>query len=114
MLEFYAEILKVFGTQIDLHTVTTSAQAVQLCHQHSVDLVTTDLKRNDEPGEFLVAKLHQEFPRLPIVIISAHPACLPITELFRLGAIAYIEKPFDMDDYLRQIGELLHLNQPTT
>ena len=109
MIELYRSLLIAFGNHLQILTASNAATAIELCKTNKVDLITTDLKRESESGEAFVARLNKMFPLLPVIIISALPAFLSQVELHNLGAVDYIEKPFNIDSYLNKISVVLGL-----
>ncbi|HVK57988.1 MAG TPA: sigma-54 dependent transcriptional regulator [Candidatus Kapabacteria bacterium] len=64
------------------------------------DVVITDLKLPGLDGLELVKKLHQEKPKLPIVLITAHGSTETAIEATKWGAFDYIPKPFEVEELL--------------
>ncbi len=67
------------------------------------DLVVLDLKMPRMGGMEVLQHLQDTDPLLPVVVITAHGAVDSALEATRLGARAYLAKPFD----LREVGLLL-------
>jgi len=67
------------------------------------DLVVLDLKMPRMGGMEVLQHLQETDPHLPVVVITAHGAVDSALEATRLGARAYLAKPFD----LREVGLLL-------
>jgi len=66
----------------------------------SVDLVLLDIKMPGMDGLEVLARLHEAYPELPVVIISGHGTIQTAVEATRLGAFDFIEKPIDADRIL--------------
>jgi CheY-like chemotaxis protein len=64
------------------------------------DLILTDVMMPRLDGLSLVARLHERGDRIPVILMSA--AVTP-----RNPGIAFIAKPFDIDDMLRVIDEMV-------
>jgi nitrogen regulation protein NR(I) len=64
------------------------------------DIVITDLKLPGLDGLGLVKKLHQEKPKLPIILITAHGSTETAIEATKWGAFDYIPKPFEVEELL--------------
>lgn len=64
------------------------------------DVVITDLKLPGVDGLELVRKLHQQKPKLPIILITAHGTTETAIEATKWGAFDYVPKPFDVEELL--------------
>lgn len=60
------------------------------------DLVVTDLKMPGIDGMEVLRRLREEDRDVPVVVITAHGAVESAIEATRLGASAYLSKPFDL------------------
>lgn len=64
------------------------------------DVIITDLKLPRLDGLELVKKLHQEKPKLPIILITAHGSTETAIEATKWGAFDYVPKPFEVEELL--------------
>lgn len=64
------------------------------------DVVITDLKLPGVDGLELVKKVHQEKPKLPIILITAHGSTETAIEATKWGAFDYVPKPFEVEELL--------------
>jgi DNA-binding NtrC family response regulator len=58
------------------------------------EIVLTDLELGDRSGLELLSTISTRFPELPVIAMSGTPALL--REATHVGAIAVLEKPFDL------------------
>lgn len=75
-----------------------------------VSLVITDLVMPDIEGIELIHELHKERPELPIIAISGGIKVNPTTFLKTasiLGAKAVLQKPFELDVFVKTVASLL-------
>src|SRR4026209_620479 len=70
----------------------------------SYDLVITDLKLPGLGGLELVRQLHDQKPRLPIILMTAHGTMETAIEATKLGACEYLMKPFEADELLALVA----------
>lgn len=68
--------------------------------QRSPDLIITDLKMPRMDGMEALRRLREREEEVPVIVLTAHGAVDSALEATRLGAKAYISKPFD----LREVG----------
>ena len=64
------------------------------------DAVFCDIKMPKMDGMEVLAKLHDSFPELPIVMISGHGDIDTAVESIKKGAFDYIQKPLDLNRML--------------
>jgi DNA-binding NtrC family response regulator len=69
------------------------------------DVVITDLKLPGLSGLQLVRELHPEYPRLPILMMTAHGTTETAIEAIQSGAFDYIVKPFEISELLRLVKQ---------
>jgi signal transduction histidine kinase len=81
-------------------TADRGAQAVELLKQHSIDLVTLDLKMPGFTGIHVLEKVKQHDPDIEAIIITGYGSLDTAIEGLRLGAFDYISKPFDVNHIL--------------
>ncbi|MBN1336101.1 MAG: sigma-54-dependent Fis family transcriptional regulator [Deltaproteobacteria bacterium] len=92
--------------QAEGYRVVEAADGKQCLEQVAAevpDLVVLDIKMPRMGGMEVLQHLQETDPLLPVVVITAHGAVDSALEATRLGARAYLAKPFD----LREMGLLL-------
>jgi DNA-binding NtrC family response regulator len=68
--------------------------------QAQYDVVISDLRLPGLGGLELVARLHTEKPKLPIILMTAHGTTETAIQATKLGACDYLLKPFEADEML--------------
>ena len=68
------------------------------------DVVISDLRMPRLDGMGLLAALGDEDPDLPVVILTAHGTVDNAVEAVKLGALDYLEKPFERDQIRSVLG----------
>ena len=71
------------------------------------DLVLTDLKMPKVDGLELLRRLRQGDHDLPVIVLTAHGAVDSAVEATRLGAGAYLTKPFDLREVSLSVQRVL-------
>ena len=71
------------------------------------DLVVSDLKMPGVGGLELLQHANQEYPGLPVILITAHGTVDSAVEALKLGAQDYITKPFDLDELRSAVEKAL-------
>jgi two-component system OmpR family response regulator len=73
----------------------------------AVDLVVLDLMLPEMSGYDVCRELRKSHPRLPILILSARTLPEDRTRGFDVGADQYLTKPFELDELLSRVKNLL-------
>lgn len=63
----------------------------------SPNAVITDIRMPGMDGLLLLERIHQDFPELPVIIMTAHSDLDNAVAAFEYGAFEYLPKPFDID-----------------
>ncbi|MEA2109594.1 MAG: sigma-54 dependent transcriptional regulator [Pseudomonadota bacterium] len=75
--------------------------------QNSFDLVILDIMLPGMSGIALLRKIHQRFPVLPVLMLSAIDRSDVVVEAMQAGAWDYARKPFDNTELLLTINNVL-------
>jgi DNA-binding response OmpR family regulator len=89
-------------------TVNDSLKAMEVAESVQPDLITLDLMMPGLTGFELCELLHNDpkFSNIPIVIVSARDDTESKQKAIEAGAMAYITKPFGVDDFIGKIKQL--------
>jgi len=68
--------------------------------QETPDAVLTDVRMPGMDGLQLLEHLHETYPDLPIIIMTAHSDLESAVASYQGGAFEYLPKPFDVDEAL--------------
>jgi two-component system response regulator AtoC len=92
---FSREFLTEATRSLGLHTVacTNGDSAIDHVRRHGIDMVFTDLRMPGMSGVELVRKLNQEFPEVPVVVVTAHGTVETAVEAMHVGASDFLVKP---------------------
>lgn len=71
------------------------------------DLVVTDLRLPGMGGIDLVRNVRNARPNLPVILMTAHDSPASVIESTKAGAIDYLCKPFEMDEFLASVRRCL-------
>ena len=96
MREMLAILLKKAG--LDVRTAGSRAEAAQTLGAGPVDLVLTDVKLPDGDGLEILRHVKAAAPETPVVVMTAYGTTEMAVAARKLGAEAYILKPFDVDE----------------
>lgn len=95
-----AEILKEYDHEVD--TTSDARAAVKMVETTEYDFVLVDYKMPINDGIWFMknAKLHR---RTRVLLMTAYVTNELISEMFKLGAVGYLIKPFDAKELMRHI-----------
>lgn len=85
-------------------TTSSGEEAIQLCSKNSFDLVLMDVQMPTMTGVEAFRRIKEitlEAPRF--IFMSAYSVEELKEECFRMGAMAFLQKPLDMDDVIHLI-----------
>jgi two-component system, NtrC family, response regulator AtoC len=88
--------LRKFGYEVD--TAEDGSIAVEMLQQDPFHLVVSDLRMPNFDGLELLGWTGDNFPGLPVILITAHGTVDTAVEALKRGAFDYITKPFDRDE----------------
>ena len=66
-----------------------------------------EIKFVEKDGGFILTKVKEKFPLIPIIIMTAYSDLDTAVSAFQKGAFEYIAKPFDIDKVLEIINQAL-------
>jgi DNA-binding NtrC family response regulator len=93
-----AERLRLRGLEVT--TAPDGAGALALVGRRRFDVALVDLKLPDLDGDDLLPRLKDTDPDLEVVILTGHPTLESAVDCTKLGAYAYLPKPYDLDGLL--------------
>jgi CheY-like chemotaxis protein len=82
---------------------------VELAREHLPDVILLDLHLPDIPGEEVLRRLRADTRTalIPVIVVSADATPSSLQRLLLGGANAYLTKPLDVDDFLREVERFL-------
>src|SRR5437868_14848978 len=82
-------------------------QALSLVSALHPDLVIADISLKDSSGLELMRNIKAQFPKLPVLVVSAHDENIYAEIAFRAGALGYLMKDQALDRVLTAIRRVL-------
>lgn len=107
ILTFLRISLEALGA--DFRGAATASGGLALCEKIKPDLVILDLGLPDKEGLDILPRLkrlRRDYP-LPVIVLTVRKEQETMRQAKRLGANAYVTKPFVMDDLIDLIGRTL-------
>jgi len=100
-----AMLFELNGFNVGIANNAENAWEKLLCYQY--DLVILDIMLPGIDGIDLLKKIHKQFPLLPVVMLSAIDGSKTVVEAMQAGAWDYARKPYDNDELLLVINNVL-------
>ena len=91
-----------------LASVPTGRQALDYMKNYQPDLLLADIHISDMPGEELVATARENFPQLPILVVTAQVDEVIQQKIREAGADAFLAKPVNVEEMFQVITELVN------
>lgn len=110
------ELLDITLSRMGLttHSAATLAQARELVARMKPDLCLTDMRLPDGNGISLVEHIQQEFPHIPVAMITAHGSVETAIAALKAGAFDFISKPIELDHLRKLVSSALQLGDVPT
>jgi DNA-binding NtrC family response regulator len=89
----------------DVETAADGLEALALLKRHDVTACVTDLWMPKLDGMGLLNRMVEEYPSIPVIIITAHGTGATAVDALKKGAFDYITKPFDQEELKYVIGK---------
>ncbi len=86
---------------------TNAEEALQLCAAQEFDVILLDLQLGATSGLDVLQDLHQRWPDLPVIVVTAHGSLESAAAAVRGHAFDYIGKPFPTSELLTLLRRAL-------
>jgi CheY-like chemotaxis protein len=105
ILDSFRKILVLEGFSVD--TVESGPEALGLVQRQDYDFVFTDLKMPGMDGVEVVKAVRHLRPDADIAVITGYATIESAVETMQHGAVAYVQKPFTVDELTQFANNLL-------
>lgn len=85
--------------------------ALETLKEDKFDAVLLDLNLADENGLDVLTEMQKQFPQTPVVMFTAQGSIKVAVEAMRQGAVDFLEKPFQREQFLTVLARLQRLSQ---
>lgn len=104
--------MRLNGAGYRVGTAASGEEALaQLCAAQP-QLVITDLRMDGLDGMALYSIVHERYPALPVIILTAHGTIPDAVEATKRGVFGYLTKPFDSKELLACVEQAFRLTTP--
>jgi CheY-like chemotaxis protein len=98
-----SEGLEKYGETFSVLLAGDGQAALKKLKENTVSLVVTDLKMPNMDGFALLTHIMEQYPEIPVIVITAYSTPRMEKLAREGGAVGYIEKPFMIDSLARKI-----------
>src|SRR6185369_9618616 len=88
----------------DVQAVESAEAALTLLAREEVFMVITDARLGGMSGYEFLGKVRNQWPELPILMLTAYATPKLAVEAIKAGAIDYLAKPFAPEELLHAVG----------
>ena len=92
---------------IDAVGVTSGEEALQLLREGSFNVLIADVKMPGIGGLEILRSVTRLYPELKVILMTGHGSAEDSEIGRRLGAVAYLEKPVDLEDLLATVRQAI-------
>ncbi|MGC4001533.1 MAG: sigma-54 dependent transcriptional regulator [Anaeromyxobacter sp.] len=97
-------LARVLGEQFEVETAEDGARAMALVASRPYDVVLTDIRMPAADGFELLAAVKARSPDTEVVMMTGYATVADAVRAMKLGALDYLEKPFDPDAALAVVA----------
>lgn len=105
--EILEELLKPLNIQI--LSAADGAEALEILKNREVHAILSDISMPKMTGLELLARVVVDHSEVPVVMLTAYGDKGNIKEALRLGALDFLEKPFNEEDVLEVVNRALDI-----
>ena len=95
---------------IDATGVTSGDEALELLREDDFDVVVIDVKMPGIGGLELLRTISRRYPDVKVILMTGHGSSKDSEIGRRLGAVAYLQKPVDLEDLLATVHRAMGSN----
>ena len=88
---------------IPVQAVRDIGAARRVLENNQIDLVISDIRLPDGNGIALFEDISQNYPDIPVILMTAYGEISDAVNLVKSGALDYLTKPFDINDFIAKV-----------
>jgi DNA-binding NtrC family response regulator len=100
-------LLKQGGFSVEVATRPTSG--LEVLGARPIDMVIADLRMPEMNGIELLRRVRADWPEIPVAMLTAHGSVDDAVEAMKLGAVDFLQKPFDRDEIMYVVKKSLNI-----
>jgi DNA-binding NtrC family response regulator len=87
--------------------VPSADKALEAMENNRFTVLLVDVKMPKRDGMYLMEKVKEQWPNVPIVAMSGYYTTETAKEAVRMGAVRFIAKPFEPDELVETIRQVV-------
>ena len=92
--------------------VPSADKALEAMKNNGFDLLLIDVKMPKKDGMYLMREVKVQWPDIPIIVMSGYYTTDTIQEAMRMGAATFIAKPFEPDELVKMVRQVVEKEEP--
>ena len=85
----------------------TAPQAKETLSKHAVQAIIMDVVMPEIDGLDLLPQFRQEYPKIPVIVVSGRASFLTGVQAMRRGAVDFLRKPLNFEELVHAIGSAI-------
>ena len=106
-LNLITKIFDKYQKKYQLYTCLDGVQALDVLTKKDFAVVVSDLQMPNMDGYALLKKINEQFPDIPVIVITAFDKPKTESVIKKTGAYAYFTKPLVIEDLLANIESIV-------
>ncbi|WIO74088.1 sigma-54 dependent transcriptional regulator [Porticoccaceae bacterium LTM1] len=102
--------LRLGAAGYELITASSGVDALQTMGRENIDAVVTDLRMEEMDGLALFDRLHERWPTVPVIMLTAHGTIREAVTATQKGLFAFLTKPVDKEELLSTLENALSIS----
>lgn len=100
-------LMMILGSFYRIYTAETAGAGLEIIATCPIDLVIMDVGLPDYSGIELLRRVRASRQDVKVIVMSGGASIESAEEVLRLGAVAYLLKPFNFQELLTLVGDAL-------
>ncbi len=92
--------------------VHSADKALKAMKNNGFNLLLVDVKMPKKDGMYLMREVKEQWPDIPIIVMSGYYTTDTIQEAMRMGAATFIAKPFEPDELVKMVRQVVEKEEP--
>ena len=105
VLESCQAVLEEAGFEVVL--LPSAYKALKAMNNEDFSLLLIDVKMPEHDGMHLMQEVKKRWPETPVIVMSGYYTADTISEALRMGAATFIAKPFEPEELIATIRQVI-------
>lgn len=99
--------MRLQSEEFEVSCAQSAEQALELLEVSSPSVLLTDLRMDGMNGLALLEEIHQNYPSIPVVILTAHGSIPDAVKAAQKGVFAFLTKPVDKQELVSTLDNAI-------